>query len=59
MNGETMFQNVILLITALWLLFACAMMDTNNFPSFLMFKFIPFVLGGLVGMIALKGFGVI
>jgi hypothetical protein len=54
-----MFWDIVIALSALWMLFVGLMMSTENMISFLVIKLLPFVFGGLLGVYALKGFGVL
>lgn len=54
-----MFTNIMVLITALYLLFMGLTLGTKNFVSSILFKYIPTVLGIFLLLHALQLFGYI
>lgn len=54
-----MFQNIVLIITSLWMFIIAGLFTTKNFQSHLFFKATPLVLGVLNVAFALKGFGIL
>lgn len=47
----------VILFAALYLLLIAFLMDTKNMPSFFILKFLPFILGLILGAHAVKSLG--
>jgi hypothetical protein len=54
-----MFFTIAIATASLWLISIGAMMETKNLRSSLAFKVLPAVLGAILGLYSLKGFGVL